>query len=149
MMLTWERFLSLYYQPFLIIIGLCGNILSFLVFNGKKFNKLATRGILMLIAIIDTFCLLQIIDHFFQQCFGYYLRRESHFTCKFFTYLIYAFGPISAWLIVFTSIERFFSISMPSSTIGIVFKRRSFQIKICLFIFIFNMIYYTPFLIFV
>ena len=147
--LTLEYFLSMYYQPFLIIIGLCGNILSFLVFNRKNFDKLATRSILMLIAVIDTFCLLQIIDHFFRYCFGYYLRRESDFTCKLFTYLIYSFGPISAWLIVFTSIERFFSISMPTSTIGLIFKRKSFQIKICLFIFVFNMIYYTPFLIFV
>jgi hypothetical protein len=102
-----------------------------------------------LIAVIDSFCLLQVIDHFFQFAFNFYIRKHSNFTCKLFTYMIYAFGPMSAWLLVFVSVERFISISMPSSRIATVFKRPSFQFKAFGLIFLFNLLTYSPFLVFV
>lgn len=144
-----EYFLNMYVQPILVIIGLAGNLINVLVFSRKKFSKLATRNILKLIAIIDSFCLLQILDHFFKFGFGFYLRRDTDFACKFFTYLIYSFGPMSAWLLVFISVERFVSITMPTSKIGLVFKHTSFQIKVFCIICIFNLIYYSPFLVLV
>lgn len=141
-----EYILNMYLQPIIVLIGLAGNLLNFLVFSRKKFEKLATKNIFRTIAVIDTFCLLQIIDKFFQYGFGFYLRKYSNLTCKVFTFLIYSFGPMSAWLLVFISIERFISISMPSARIGILFKRKSFQAKIISCIFAYNLIYYTPFL---
>lgn len=147
--MTLEYILNMYLQPIIVIIGLTGNILNFLVFSRKKFEKLATRNIFKTIAVIDTFCLLQIIDHFFKYGFGFYLRRQSNLTCKMFTFLIYSFGPMSAWLLVFISVERFISISRMSSRIGIVFKQEAFQAKVICLIFAYNLIYYSPFLVLV
>ena len=61
--------------------------------------------------------------------------------CKLFRYVSYVFSPISAWLIVYISFDKYIIIRFKKIRI---FKKRIFQIVLLAIIFVYHVSYYSP-----
>jgi hypothetical protein len=146
--MVFEYFILNIFPPFLLIIGMIGNSLGFIVLTSKtnKLSKLSVRNLMRFIAILDTLYLFQIIADYLTNSYNLDIRLISRYWCKLFVYFNYCICPISSWLIVFVSVERMASITSPR--LAKIFNKHKFQFRLCLFIIIFNLIYYAPFVLF-
>ena len=146
--MVFEYFILNIFPPFLLIIGVIGNSLGFIILtsNTNKLSKLSVRNLMRFIAIMDTLFLFQIIADYLTNSYNLDIRLISSYWCKIFVYFNYCICPISSWSIVFISVERMASITSPK--LSKLFNKRIFQFRLCLFIIIFSLIYYIPFALF-
>lgn len=133
-----ETFLNATIPSLLLITSIVSNIFIILVYSRKRFQKVHTRNIWRLLSLVDIFCCLQIIKHLSYNLFGIKLYTFSIYTCKFITYFSY-FSSISAWLHVYLTCERFFSILFPS--FNTLIRRK--QVCITALIFASNILFYS------
>ena len=140
------KVILLYYPPILIVIGIIGNILIFFSFTLKKLSNLSMSKFIKVISIVDSISLLTFIQHYTNFSFDINFGNYSELTCKLFAYSTHVCGPISAWILVYISIERFISIRFKS--ISSIFKKACFQNTFIILIIAFNLAIYSPFLIF-
>lgn len=126
----------------LIIFGLFGNIFSFIIFSRRSLSKFPTRNIYKTLAIADTIYLLFIsteLTIFYN--FEISIRRMSNFSCKLTRYLSFSLGSISAWLLVYISINKFILIRYYNAKLV---KQNWFQNLFITLIVAYNLIYYFP-----
>lgn len=144
-MLVTLRSLSevvVYSYGFLILIGSISNTLAFIVFSRKRFKNTVFSIYFRFMIICDTFSLILPLNKLLEINYQIYLANHSEFSCKFRYYFIYAIVPVSGWTMVFISLDRLFSISMPMK---FLFRKNiCFQILICLSVLMFNLIYFLP-----
>ncbi len=127
-----------YFYPIVILIGLVGNLLSFLIFLQKKFEKTPDSIYFCLLAIFDIFSNFIALNHFLAFQFNIYLNRTSDIFCKLNHFINYFSTAVSAWLKVLISFDRLFSVIKPTKFL--FRKRRKFQCTFCLFILIANLV---------
>ena len=96
----------------IILIGLFGNLFSFIIFSRKRFNTPIFSVYFRFINIIDTFTLIFAINDFL--IFKYRLNAElvSEFLCHTFYYFNYSTAPSSNWILVIISIDRYMNIKL-------------------------------------
>lgn len=126
-----------------LILGIIGNVVGFLVFTRKRFYKLSVRNICRFLAVTDTICLIQIIEDYST----FAPRSFSHISCKILRFFNFSLGPISAWLLVYITIERFISIAFPKKSV--LFQKRKYQVSFVVIITAFNTVFYLPVIVFV
>ena len=131
-----------YIYPFLSLIGVVSNILSFIIFSRKKFQNTIFSTYFRCLVTFDTLTISLLINKFFELNFNIYFRDFSNELCKFRYYFIYSVFPISGWTLVLISIDRFMNISFPNKFLFI--KRVKFQFSMCFFVLGFNLAYYFP-----
>lgn len=129
----------------LIFLGVSGNLIGFIIFSRKTLSKFPTRNIYRFMAILDTIYLLSQIAQDTSINFGYDFRIVSDLICKLYRYYNFALAPISFWLSVYISIERFISIKYRNVQF---IKNRNFQTAIILVISLYNLFFYSPMLVF-
>ena len=140
------KFLVQSYIPICTLIsGLLGNLIGILVFFRKNLLKFPTRNLYISLAIFDTIYLVyrMIGELTIENGISMYLISNNW--CKIFRYFRYSLGPISAWLLVYISIDKFISIQFPNFKL---IKLVKFQNTVIFIIVIFNLIYYIPFFIY-
>lgn len=142
-----EYFVLSIYPLLLLVIGILGNFLGFIITSRKKFKKLSTRNLLRFLAVLDTFYLLQIVVDYLTNTFNLDIRLISSIWCKAFTYLNYSICPVSSWSLVIISIERVISIT--SSKYTLLFSNKNFKLTLIIIIILFNLICYSPYAIFI
>ena len=135
-----KYFLDKIFAPFLAAFGLITNILVMTVYSRSRFKKLPTQNFWRLLSFIDILNVIQIVKHFLKNAFKIQPKLMSQLMCKLVGYLSHL-NAISAWLLVFISLERFFSILYPR--FSKVLQLKSSQIIACLIIFIFNLLFYA------
>ena len=79
---------------------------------------------------------------------GLNVNYVSNAWCKIYTYTSYSWCAISAWLLVFISIERCVSVVVKTG-LPSFFSNGTFEIIIVFAVIAYNCLLYTPFLIFV
>ena len=141
-----------YFTPFILVIGICGNILSLSVFLSKNMRKMSASVYLASLSTADISTLLFYV-------FIEWLRRglihispeskinflEINGICHILLYLSYVSRLMSAWLIVSFTIERYIGVCHP-------FKRRdtspkgTLRIVVSLLIICSVLVLYKPFL---
>lgn len=132
--------------PILILIfGVIGNILVIIVFSTKKVKKITSSLAYRSLALADSFFLIMRVTIKLISNFTIDVRILSVIPCKVISYINPAVGPVSAWLIVYISIERFITIKYFNFTL---IKKQYFKILTILGIFSYNLILYIPFAIF-
>lgn len=102
-------------SPTLVVVGLVGNLFSFLTVSRHQFRKLTTRRILCVLAVSDSLllCTNPFNQNFMLDLWGQDVRALSTFGCKLF-FVLYRLGKISAsWFIVLITIERFLAVIYP------------------------------------
>jgi hypothetical protein len=131
----------LYFFPFLVIIGLSGNLATFAVFSRKRFTNTVFSTYFRALAITDSLTLsLTVTTKFFAYQFGYNVRLVSVHLCRLFIYIAYAVPTTSGWILVVISLDRWLSIVLPSKFL--IRKRKSFQLLTIFSIIIFNFVLY-------
>ena len=137
------QFFSRSYVPILtLLFGLIGNLFGLIVFFRKNLRKFPTRNLYSSLAIFDTIYLVYRMIGELSTENGVSMYLISNNWCKILRYFRYSIGPISAWLLVYISIDKFISIQFPNFKL---IKSIKFQNTVIFLIVIFNLIYYIPF----
>lgn len=125
----------------MIVFGFMGNILCFKIFSCSHLRKLPISVFFCFISVYDSICLVNAVIYFLLRKFSWNMALVDDFFCKINNYIIYANGPISAYLMVVVSFERFLSIRFPRR-FNYLFKP-SFQVVMSVSIIIYNYIFYS------
>ena len=105
------NFLNLYITPFIIAVGLIGNIISFLVFSMTHLKRLSSSIYLAALSTADTGFLLSLSV--------VWLSRinvpifHSHIWCQLTIYLTHIFNFLSVWFVVSFTAERYIIVYHP------------------------------------
>ncbi|CAH1799707.1 unnamed protein product [Owenia fusiformis] len=118
-----------------IILGLIGNILSFLVMKFTSMNKAASSIYLAALAIFDTGVLLVGLGRqWSRNMFTYDIRAAHEWACKIHVFFTYMFIDLSAWMLVCVTIDRVILVYLPLRAKSICTKRKTMTV-ICLITF--------------
>ena len=124
------------------LIGLIGNILAIVVFSRKKFQNTIFSTYFRIMALFDILTLLFRIDYFLVINNLNGLRNISAVTCKIAFYFIYTLPALSTWILVLISLDRFFSIFLP--TRFLLRKKIKFQLIASFVVCFCNFIIFIP-----
>lgn len=140
---TLEYFVVYLMAPLILAFGLFGNITGIIVLSREKLIKIGSRNTFRYLLSIDSIYLVQILQPYLANPFNHDLTIQSNLACKLFYYFNYSLDVISPWLLVYISIEKYVSITNQFKTN--VFRRTSYQRFYLLFITLFILCYYLPF----
>lgn len=121
-----------------VIIGLIGNILTFVVFSRRKFRNNSISIYFRALAIFDSFIVLEAVINFYLIFYKYYIAQYSDTVCKLVSYSSYTFGSIPGWILIALSIEKLLSMKKVTNTM----KRPFIHYSIVIAIFLFNILLY-------
>lgn len=126
----------------LLVIGLHGNTIQYIVFSQKSLMKLTSHNIYRVLAVQDSLYLLFSVVNDILVKTNVYKDYDSLFVCKLISvYFNFSFSPISAWLLVYISIDRYLSIKHSSFILA---RNKLFQIFIICLVYLYNLGYYAP-----
>lgn len=130
-----------YISIFIYIFGSIGNILVYKIYSSAALQKYSMSTYFRAIAIFDNLNLISLLAIYFINQFGIDLSHTIDFFCKSQVYFTYTNGPISVWLMVAISIDRYFNIAYPKRFPILVNKK--FQLMIIIGLFLFNYVFYS------
>jgi len=139
-----------YILPMLVLLfGLVGNFFGkFMLVKRKALEKLGPKHMYMYLFSTDTLFLVQLIFTYISFNWpDYDPTVMSIYVCKIYLFISYATGPLSPYLIVYISVERFVVFKYPSRK-SIMRSKRNQLIYLALII-VYNCLLYTPIPIFV
>ena len=133
---TWIHRIYLYLTPFIISVGLLGNILTVCVFILTDLKRQSVSIITIALAIVDSFVLLIPVtvlwlETILQQEF----TDQSSFWCRTHGFFDLTFTCCSSWLIVCVAFERFCSVWLPHNNKSIFTHRNTFTIVLIIIFF--------------
>lgn len=97
----------LFYANLTIVpLGLFFNLISFIIFSRKTFDKGTMGFYFKIIALMDSFALSTLFIQFYTQSIGIDIVLLSTFTCIFFNLLLRVSFQASAWLNVIVTLDR-------------------------------------------
>lgn len=95
------------FTPFLLVMGLIGNLLSIAIFSKPHMRKQTTFRYLTYLSVFDLSTLLTGYGQtFFQVYFDLDIRLINEFSCKFHSFLVYFFSQSSSMILICMSIDR-------------------------------------------
>ena len=141
-----DIFLSWILKGLLLVFGLFGNLIGLIVFRRKHMAHFSARLIYIALAIFDSLFLSCSIVRYFFSNENINLLNFSKSTCKLYTYVLYFLSPISSWLLVFLSLNRFISIGHQQIRMT---NKPTFQIWTITAIILYNLLFYMPTLFFI
>ena len=132
---TYQRYLNIqlsmwkFTPPFLIVLGLMGNSLSFIVLRFTRMRNSPVSVYLAALAVTDNFTLLVgLLRHWVITAIGIDMRTVTDTGCKIHVFLTYCSPQLSAWILVAVSVERALSFRHPFKHKEICSKKTSFLI---------------------
>ncbi len=133
----------LFFYPFICLLGMIGNMVSFIVFSRKKFKNTLFSIYFRFIIITDSFTLIFTIIDYLKYKHNIDIELKGEAFCKLTLYLIYAVAPLNGWVLVVVAFDRLINIKNSSSCLKLR-KNKPTQLKICILFLVFNLVYYTP-----
>ena len=122
----------------IILSGVVGNILVFIVFSRATLRKNSISIYSRALAIFDSFGLYQAIVIFYLIFYNYYILAYSDAVCKIMFYILYGFGSIPGWLLIAMSIDKLLSLKKVTT----VMKRPLLHFMIVIAVVIANLLIY-------
>jgi hypothetical protein len=108
--------LILYISPILLVLGIIGNSLSFVVLI-RQTKKMSTYSYLSALAIMDISVLLVgLLRLWIAEITGSDIKDASDVTCKLVQFLGYVCSDSSVWLIITVTTERYIAVCHPLQT---------------------------------
>jgi hypothetical protein len=135
-------YIIIYIFIFVCLIGIIGNILSFIVFSRKKFQNTIFSTYFRILAICDLLTLLFRTEFFLSQFQLTTLISFTEFLCKIHNFLIYLIPCLSIWILLLISLDRSLSILTPAKFL--FRKKQMFQLLACLIISVYNILLCFP-----
>lgn len=137
--------MDLIFPPLIFMIGLVGASIGFLVFTlRKKLKNIGPVNMYKYLLITDNFYLLQVFLFYLASTFGVKIYLVSRETCKLLSYVRFLATPLSPMLLVYISMERYFSIKYPKMRYTL--RQDSTQLLYLAAVIIYNIIFYIPIL---
>lgn len=124
----------------LVLLGVVGNTLMFLVFRRPSLVKLSISAYFCFMAVFNSYVCLNWIRIFFREQYEFNLLDVSQLTCKLLITTTYCSRSISAWLLVVAGIDRY--VAIVYSTRFSVIRKPTFQLVTILVITFYNIAYY-------
>ena len=145
--MVYDTFVSFVYTTRIVVnlLGIIGNIISFIVFCRPVFRKNSISVYCCALAIFDCFTLNQLIMEICH-LFDYFPPEHSDIICKMYFYITIGFSGIPAWILVAFSIDKI--LGMKNSNRFKFFKKRSFQFGIIAFFVIANILIFSEILLY-
>jgi hypothetical protein len=99
-------------SPIILIIGLLGNLISFIVFTNEKMRNLPTFRFLAYLSLIDFLYVLTGIPHLMSISFYQFdFRNSSNFICSFHSFLTIFLSHLSSNLLAAIGVFRCFELT--------------------------------------
>lgn len=137
-----EIFVYLIFAPSILLTGLFGNTIGFLVVQRPSLKNIGPRSTFCYLFFMDSFYLIQIITPYLLFGFSIDLTIVSSLTCKVYQYLNYSLDTQSAMLLVYISAERLVSIKYPTKKEFL--RKQKTQLIYFFVVTIYNLLYYLP-----
>ena len=103
-----SRLLLVYVPPILLVVGIVGNILSFVVLVRRSMRHVSTYNYLAALSVADTLVLLiGLLRLWIGQMSGFDLKDSSNVACKLINVVNYTVSDYSVWLLVAVTVERY------------------------------------------
>jgi hypothetical protein len=94
-------------SPIILIIGLLGNLVSFIIFNNEKMRNLPTFRFLAYLSLIDCLYILTGIPHLMSMSFiDFDFRNSSNFLCSFHSFLTIFLSHLSSNVLAAVGVLR-------------------------------------------
>ena len=123
----------------LIIVGLIGNVISFIIFSRPVFRKNSISTYYRALAIFDCFTICELIVSIGLVFFDTFYATSSDAGCKLFFYFGMGFASIPGWILIGFSIDKV--LSMKRIGMNIV-NKKSFQFGYILAVVLINLLLY-------
>jgi hypothetical protein len=105
------------------------------------------NGYYQSLSISNLIILLSLIRKYTKEAFGYDLKSQTNFSCSIIKFIEYYGAPLNAYLVVFISADRLFTIAYPAHWITIkIFKKYRFLCIVSMAII--NVLLFSPFAIY-
>ncbi|XP_034330495.2 FMRFamide receptor-like [Magallana gigas] len=128
--------LKMYVSPVLLVIGLIGNILSFVILRHDKEKKMSINAYLSVLALADISVLMfGLLSTWVHEVSGVDIFRSVDILCKIWNVIAFTSSIFSVWLIVAITAERFIVVCFPLTAHRICNKNRAKRIITFLLIF--------------
>ncbi|XP_046570850.1 thyrotropin-releasing hormone receptor-like [Haliotis rubra] len=115
-----HKILMLYISPILLVLGVCGNFMSFFILRQKRNPRSSTYTFLTSLAVADTMVLLVgLFPRWLGELIGFDVRFQANWLCKTMVMLGYFCSNISTWIVVAVTIERFLVVYYPLKVLGL------------------------------
>jgi hypothetical protein len=124
------------------VIGVFSNSLTILVFSRKRFQNTIFSTYFRIMSLLAIATLLYRIEYILAIFKVFTFRNKSSFLCKMNTYLVYVIPPMSNWIQILITIDRFVSIAKPTKFVWR--KKAKFQVLASMGVIIFDILYYIP-----
>ena len=127
------RYFNIYLTPLLVVIGVVGNIMSFLVFAISHLRRQSSSVYLACLALADTGFLLAL----FLSWFSWLKINVMHVNgaCHLVVYLTYVCGFLSVWSIAAYTVERYIVVTFPFKRHLMCTVKRSLMVVVSLSLF--------------
>jgi hypothetical protein len=129
---------------FVFILGFVGNIFAYKIYSRRTLKKTSFGIYFRVASLVDFLICLNCFTYLLQNVFKYDIHLLAEFICKTLDYTDYVAAPISGYLLVFISIDRFLKIKFPRK-FKFLFEKK-FQISLIAFLFAYNILFYVGFL---
>lgn len=130
----------------MLALGLLGNSIGFIVFSHKRMATHLGRNMYRSLAVVNSAYLVYIVLINLFERIKLDVKLNSKLECKILTYFEFSVGAVSAWILVYISIEKYISIRFATQVKLI--RSNWIQFLIVTLILLFNLVYYVPFLVF-
>ena len=130
--------------PSIIMVGIIGNVLAFLVYSRKFFSKTSCGFYFKAISISDTIYLVLFFIEFMALSLDIDLKVYSDVSCKLIWFLSYIPPTISSWIEALVSFDRMINITAPKRLLFL--RRRKFSNVLLIAVIAVQTIIYTPLL---
>ncbi|KAL8594294.1 hypothetical protein ACOMHN_000996 [Nucella lapillus] len=108
------KLLRLYVPPFLLVLGIFGNICSFFILRHKAMARQSTHHFLAALAVLDS-CVLFVglFRQWLGELTGGDLKNQGQWLCKAIVVLGYTCSNVAVWIIVAVTVERYIVVCHP------------------------------------
>ena len=132
-------------QISIIILGLVGNILTFIIFSRPVFAKNSISTYCRALALIDCFTVYVLVSDIGFVFFNIFFTEKFNLACKLTYYIPMSFSSMSSWILIAFSVDKVLSMKNKANFI----KKRPFQYAVISGIVLFDLLLYIEIPIFI
>ena len=104
-----------------IAIGFFGNVISFVIFSRKRFQKNSISTYCQALALIDCLTIVEILDTFYQLIYKVDFINTSDESCRAMSYIPTIYNSIPVWILVAFSLDKL--LNMRRKAINLIHKK--------------------------
>ena len=127
-------------SPLFLLVGLTGNVISFLVFSRKRMRDTTASVYLRFLSVFDTLVLLtSVLRHLIRNFTYMDVRKFSDFACRLHVWVSSSSRQVAIWLLCVIAIDRMLLIKHPIWAKANCTKKRSIYVGLTMALVLFTL----------